>query len=494
MHRDDACVVGRRAQLLLVEAVVRPVHEARVVPDADLRLREQREQELGRRVAADRPDLGVEVRRQDLAVLVELEVDQLVGVVDAHVDLDADVAGPRADQRHGALLGRLARVRELELGLLAVLHPYAARADAPARLVEDAPGSRRVVVVSEHRVAREVEREPPVAARQLRVARRAVAEQRRLHERRAIDRPGQRRTDGARLDDALVHARGDVLGEIEDPVLEADRRRAIDPHAARALQALGVLHVERVARHHVEAVLLKVGRRAVTVAVERHQHALRAGDGCGAAEVRVALHHGRPVRVPVRDRVRPGADERQRRAEVLPVLGVRGPPDVLGEDVDPQRRHLDGAVLEARDDGGGVLGMPALDGLDRVGRAPLLHEVHRPDDVVRRQRLAVRPAQVGAQVVGERQPVVGCLPALGERVARVGPHGLAVEADQDVVVEGPHPVLGGELADERVERVDLGRRRDAEVARARLRVRGHCQRQHGQQARDDGWPSSHLKD
>ena len=47
----------------------------------------------------------VEVGRELVAVHVELEVDQLVVVVDAHVDLDADVARPGADQRDRALLG-----------------------------------------------------------------------------------------------------------------------------------------------------------------------------------------------------------------------------------------------------------------------------------------------------------------------------------------------------------------------------------------------------
>ena len=43
------------------------------------------------------------------------------------------------------------------------------------------------------------------------------------------------------------------------------------------------------------------------------------------------------------------------------------------------------------------------------------HPVERVGDVLGGQRLAVRPLQPGAQVVGPGQPVVGGLPALGQR-------------------------------------------------------------------------------
>ncbi len=133
-----ACDLG------LVELLVARVGEAGVVPDADLGLREQREQELRRRVAADRPELGVEVGLQlAVAVLVELEVDQLRRVVDADVDLDADVARPGADQLHRPLLARFAGVGELELRAHAVLAPHAVRAEPPAGLIEDAAGASR---------------------------------------------------------------------------------------------------------------------------------------------------------------------------------------------------------------------------------------------------------------------------------------------------------------------------------------------------------------
>src|SRR6185503_2283033 len=118
----------------------------------------------------DRPQLRVEVRPQRLAVLVELHGDELVAVVDPHVDRDADVPRPRTDQGDRALLAGLAPVGELELGAHAVLAPHAVGAELPAGLLEDPARARRVVVEAEYRIVGEVEREAAVAARELGVA------------------------------------------------------------------------------------------------------------------------------------------------------------------------------------------------------------------------------------------------------------------------------------------------------------------------------------
>ena len=192
-----------------------------------------------------------------------------------------------------------AGVGELELRSHPVLAPHAVRAEPPAGLIEDAAGARGVVVVAERRIVREVEREVPVAARKLRVARRPVPAHRGLHELRAVHRPCQRGPDGAAPDDLLVHARSDVASEVEDPVLEADRGRLEDVHAGRAPQHLRVRRVDRWARHHVEPVLLEVGDRSVGVAVVRHQHALRpavAAAEVGDSAARIVVPSGLPLR------------------------------------------------------------------------------------------------------------------------------------------------------------------------------------------------------
>ena len=100
-------------------------------------------------------------------------------------------------------------------------------------------------------------------------------------------------------------------------------------------------------------------------------------------------------------------------------------------------------------------------------------EVHRPCDVGGRQRLAVRPEEIAAQVERPREPVARHVPARGQRVALVRLHRPLVERHQDVEVERPHAVLGGR-AGRRADRAwrssssspRAGRRRACRRARA----------------------------
>jgi len=124
---------------------------------------------------------------------------------------------------------------------------------------------------------------------------------------------------------------------------------------------------------------------------------------------------------------------------------------VLREHVDPQTLHVGFGLLADHLDGVVVNDLGLLDalGVGRVGGEVLVDDdVVAEGDVLGRDRLSVLPLDALADLERPHEAVVGHRPALGKPRLRIT---FGVVADEHVVVERPHLVGRGLVADERVE-------------------------------------------
>ena len=129
--------------------------------------------------------------------------------------------------------------------------------------------------------------------------------------------------------------------------------------------------------------------------------------------------------------------------------GIPGEPGEQERQIGRRLVELDaeGTVVDRADADLGKIRQPARDEslraahdekIERIGRAQRRREcaLRAEDEILRRDRVAVGPAGVGAQVEGVDEPVVGNLPAFGD--AGHGGEGLRVVAGQSLIKRHQH--------------------------------------------------------